>query len=98
MSAAITAQELEAQMPDASQLLSDEPEMESSLHYFQFTFSCVQSRTLNALDWDRLVEKLQDLGNEQKNQLESRLLVLYEHLLKLTYWDQERDYNQRGWP
>ncbi|MFM7579142.1 MAG: DUF29 domain-containing protein, partial [Microcystaceae cyanobacterium] len=37
------------------------------------------------------------LGNEQKNQLESRLLVLYEHLLKLTYWSQERNYNQRGW-
>jgi Uma2 family endonuclease len=35
VTAAITAQELEAQMPDASQLLSDEPEMESSLHYFQ---------------------------------------------------------------
>ena len=33
--AAITAQELELQMPDASQLLSDEPEMESSLHYMQ---------------------------------------------------------------
>ncbi len=29
------AQELEALMPDASQLLSDEPEMESSLHYEQ---------------------------------------------------------------
>jgi len=33
--AAITAQELELQMPDATQLLSDEPEMESSLHYMQ---------------------------------------------------------------
>lgn len=32
---AITPQELEAQMPDATQLLSDEPEMESSLHYLQ---------------------------------------------------------------
>jgi len=32
---AITAQELELQMPDASKLLSDEPEMESSLHYMQ---------------------------------------------------------------
>lgn len=32
---AITAQELEAQMPDATKLLSDEPEMESSLHYVQ---------------------------------------------------------------
>jgi Uma2 family endonuclease len=33
--AAITARELEMQMPDASKLLSDEPEMESSLHYMQ---------------------------------------------------------------
>ena len=32
---AITDQELELQMPDASKLLSDEPEMESSLHYMQ---------------------------------------------------------------
>jgi hypothetical protein len=29
----LTAQELEKLMPDVSQLLSDEPEMESSLHY-----------------------------------------------------------------
>lgn len=32
---AITARELEMQMPDAKKLLSDEPEMESSLHYMQ---------------------------------------------------------------
>ena len=32
---AMTAQELEALMPDATQLYSDEPEMESSLHYMQ---------------------------------------------------------------
>lgn len=31
----LTAQQLEAMMPDASQLYSDEPEMESSLHYMQ---------------------------------------------------------------
>jgi Uma2 family endonuclease len=30
-----SAQQLEAMMPDATQLLSDEPEMESSLHYAQ---------------------------------------------------------------
>jgi hypothetical protein len=28
----VTAQQLEQQVPDASHLLSDEPEMESSLH------------------------------------------------------------------
>jgi Uma2 family endonuclease len=31
----LTGQELDAQMPDATKLLSNEPEMESSLHYMQ---------------------------------------------------------------
>lgn len=31
----VTAQQLEKQMPDATRLLSDEPEMETSLHYMQ---------------------------------------------------------------
>lgn len=31
----LSAQDLEALMPDTSRLLSDEPEMESSLHYAQ---------------------------------------------------------------
>lgn len=31
----LTAQQLESMMPDATQLYSDEPEMESSLHYMQ---------------------------------------------------------------
>jgi hypothetical protein len=35
---AITARELELQKPDAKKLLSDEPEMESSLHYMQLLF------------------------------------------------------------
>ena len=42
--AAITARELEMQMPDAKKLLSDEPEMESSLHYMQLLLlvSCLE--------------------------------------------------------
>jgi Uma2 family endonuclease len=40
----LTAQQLEAMMPDATQLLSDEPEMESSLHYAQLALlvSCLE--------------------------------------------------------
>jgi Uma2 family endonuclease len=41
----ITAAQLDALMPDASQLLSDEPEMESSLHYQQLLM------LVTALDW-----------------------------------------------
>ncbi len=63
----------------------------------QTTIAHIQQGELEALDWNYIVEEFQDLGNEQKNQLESRLLVLFEHLLKLTYWSQELVYNQRGW-
>ena len=42
---AITARELEMQMPDARKLLSDEPEMESSLHYMQLLL------LVNCLEW-----------------------------------------------
>jgi Uma2 family endonuclease len=40
-----TAEQLEAQMPDAAQLYSDEPEMESSLHYLQLML------LVSSLDW-----------------------------------------------
>ena len=41
----VTAQQLEQQMPDATHLLSDEPEMESSLHYLQLALLA------SCLDW-----------------------------------------------
>lgn len=65
--------------------------------WIQATIQHIQQGSIESLDWNNLIEELQGLGNEQKNQLESRLQVLYEHLLKLAYWSQERDYNQRGW-
>ncbi|MCZ2207044.1 DUF29 family protein, partial [Cylindrospermopsis raciborskii] len=54
--------------------------------WVQTTIDNIQRGAMETIDWDYLVEELQDLGNEQKHQLESRLLVIYEHLLKLTYW------------
>ncbi|XZF65337.1 MAG: DUF29 domain-containing protein [Gloeotrichia echinulata DVL01] len=65
--------------------------------WIQTTIQNIRNRELNSLDWENLLEELEDLGNEQKHQLENRLLVLFEHLLKLTYWHQERNYNSRGW-
>jgi len=40
----LTVQQLDAQMPDATQLLSDEPEMESSQHYAELAMlvSCLE--------------------------------------------------------
>lgn len=65
--------------------------------WIETTIKQIRCQDLNNIDWENLLEELEDLGNEQKHKLESRLLVLFEHLLKLAYWEQEREYNQRGW-
>ncbi|MEH2455807.1 DUF29 domain-containing protein [Nostoc sp.] len=65
--------------------------------WVQTTIHNIRNRDLKSLDLDNLLEELEGLGNEQKHQLETRLLVLLEHLLKLTYWYQEINYNSRGW-
>lgn len=65
--------------------------------WIETTIHKIQHQNLDQLDWENLILELEDLGNSQKHELESRLLVLFEHLLKLAYWQQERDYNSRGW-
>lgn len=65
--------------------------------WVQTTVHNIRNQDLDSLDWLHLLEELEDLGNEQKHQLESRLLVLLEHLLRLTHWHQEREHNSRGW-
>jgi hypothetical protein len=65
--------------------------------WLEITIQQVRNQDLDSVDWEHLLEELEALGSEQKHRLESRLLVLFEHLLKLAYWEQEREYNQRAW-
>jgi len=58
----LTAQQLEAMMPDARQLYSDEPEMESSLHYMQLLL------LVTCLEW---------LWRDQKNFFIGANLTIY---------------------
>jgi hypothetical protein len=50
-----------------------------------------------AVDWQNLLEELADLGKNNRRALKSLLTRLLEHLLKLTYWQSQRDYNQAAW-
>ncbi len=49
------------------------------------------------VDWDNLIEEIEDLGKSRENALESYLERLLDHLLKLSYWDSEKEYCTRGW-
>ncbi len=54
-------------------------------------------RNYESVDWENLIEEVADLSQRQRDKLMSLLTKLFEHLLKLIYWESEREYNQRGW-
>lgn len=49
------------------------------------------------VDWENIIEEIEDMGRSQKRAVESLLLRLTEHLLKLKYWYSEIDRNQKHW-
>jgi hypothetical protein len=54
-------------------------------------------RLFDRVDWENLIEEIEDLGNSRENALESYLERLLEHLLKLSYWEAEKERCTRGW-
>ncbi|MDJ0569813.1 MAG: DUF29 domain-containing protein [Pleurocapsa sp. MO_192.B19] len=65
--------------------------------WLEETVTALKTRNMAALDWDNLIEEIEDMGRSQKNALESYLQRLIEHLLKLRYWTQEKERCNRGW-
>lgn len=65
--------------------------------WIQTTVKLLSERKLDKLDIDNLIEEIDSMGRSEKKELKTRLIVLIEHLLKLQYWTEEKDYNTRGW-
>lgn len=57
----------------------------------------IQRRDIDDMDWDNLVDEIEDMGASQKRALDSYLQRLIEHVLKLQYWEAERDRCRQGW-
>jgi len=57
----------------------------------------LQQKDFDGLDIANLIEEIGDLGKSEKHAVTSYLMHLCEHLLKLKYWDSERDRCFRGW-
>lgn len=51
--------------------------------WIETTISQLQTGELQKLDIENLIEELKDLGKSDKNSLESNLMILLAHLLKL---------------
>ena len=65
--------------------------------WLEFTVQQLRSGHFNAVDWENLIEEIEDMGRSEKRALASLLTKLFEHLLKLAYWETERAYNANKW-
>ncbi len=57
----------------------------------------LRARDTKNMDWEGLLEAIEDMGASEKRALRSYVKRLIEHILKLQYWDSERKYNQSHW-
>ncbi len=58
--------------------------------WLEETVSLLKTRQFDQLDYDNLIEEIEDMGKSQKNSLSSNLRVLLIHLLKWKYQPSKR--------
>jgi hypothetical protein len=54
----------------------------------------LRSQQWNQLDWSNLIEEIESLGKQQRQELRNRLAVLVGHLLK---WEYQPQHRSRSW-
>jgi hypothetical protein len=59
------------------------------------TSNKLKARDFDCVDWENLIEEIEDLGRSQKRELKNRLRALLEHLLKRIYVPMPQEFN--GW-
>ncbi|MEH2378928.1 MAG: DUF29 domain-containing protein [Nostoc sp.] len=65
--------------------------------WLKTTINQLRARQFLSVDLDNLLEELETMGRREKRRMKSLLIRLFEHLLKLTYWDKERERNEGHW-
>ncbi|MGF1542376.1 MAG: DUF29 domain-containing protein [Pleurocapsa sp.] len=63
----------------------------------QEIINAIQNRQLENMDWDNLIEEINDMTASERRALRSYTKRLIEHILKLKYWNGKKEYNQRSW-
>lgn len=57
----------------------------------------LKNRDFKDMDWDNLIEEIEDMGASQKRALRSYYYKLVEHILKLRDWHTEKERNAVKW-
>lgn len=61
------------------------------------TVAQLKAQDFSNLDLENLIEEIESLGKSDKRAIASYLMRLCEHLLKLKYWESEREICFREW-
>ena len=84
-------------------MVSDLEQLQKSLYdtdynlWIEETVQKLQAKNFENLDLENLIEEVSDLSRREKKKLKNLLIKLFEHLLKLTFWEAEREYNRGHW-
>lgn len=65
--------------------------------WIEKTIETIKNKDVSNMDWENLLEEIEDMGASQKRALDSYVQRLIEHILKLKYWHSEKERNERGW-
>jgi hypothetical protein len=57
----------------------------------------LRQKNFAEVDWENVIEEIETMGRSERQAVESLLTRAIEHLLKLTYWESERERNARHW-
>jgi hypothetical protein len=61
------------------------------------TIKQLRARQFAFLDLENLIEEIESMGKSERRAVESLLINILVHLLKLAYWESERDRNANHW-
>jgi len=65
--------------------------------WIKTTVEKLEKQEYKDIDLENLIEEVACLGRNEKHRLKSLLTRLLEHLLKLAYWESEKQYNAKHW-
>lgn len=67
------------------------------LQWLEETIKCLKNRQLADVDYENLIEELEDLAKNEKRRVRSLLEQIIRHLLLYQYWDLEKPRNANHW-
>jgi Domain of unknown function DUF29 len=65
--------------------------------WIEVMIDALKSRRLSTLDIENLIEELEGMNRSDRRAIDSLLTRLFEHFIKIAYWDSERARNAKPW-